>query len=132
MVGPQFPEPLPNFYDHVTLSHLNALGRSLSLSQKKEVMTALRVGKPPRWSRRMRVKKAYGSYHNDPVTLRDVNGYDTEVITMHDVWHMVDPFLQTPVRRSILSLFLRSSPLTFLKSTNLGPPTSIGDRPMLR
>jgi len=111
MVGTQLPEPLPNLYEHVTFSHLNTVGRSLSLSQRKEVMTALRVGQPPRRNRRLKKKKAIGSYHNEPVQLRDVYGYNTEIVTMYDVWHIVDPFLQTPVRRSLFSLVLRTSPI---------------------
>jgi len=103
-------EPLPRCHDYPSLDTLNLLGRSLSLPQKKEIMTALRIGLAPRRSRRQRSKKPLTTHRNEPVHLRDRLGNQLEVITMHDVWYILDPFLSSPVKRSLLSMLLRASP----------------------
>jgi len=111
MLGTRLPEPIPYSHNHVTFSDLNQLGRSLSLLQKKEVMTALRVGRVPRHSRRMIRDGVLRRSRLSLVHLRDIYGNETGTITMHDVWHILDSYLQTPVRRSLLSLVLRGSPI---------------------
>jgi hypothetical protein len=110
----RLPEPIPHLHDHPTLATLNQVCRSLSLSQKKEVLTAVRVGLAPRHSRRMRKKGAMMAMRRDPVTLLDEYGNKENTITMHDVYYLIDSYLTTPMRRSLLSMALRCSPIKLM------------------
>jgi hypothetical protein len=109
MPSNQLHEPIPRLQDHPALATINQLCRSLSLVQKKEIMTAVRVGLAPRRSRRLRRNGTLGKMRRDTVTLLDTYGNEKETITMQEVWLLLDSFLSTPMRRSLLSMALRCS-----------------------
>jgi len=111
MPGYRLPEPIPHLHDYPALATLNMVCRSLSLVQRKEVMTAVRVGLAPRHSRRLRREGTLTKMREVTVDLLDEWGNRRTTITMHDVWTLLDSFLTTPMRRSLLSMALRCSPI---------------------
>jgi hypothetical protein len=83
----------------------------MSLPQKKKVMTGLRVGVIPKYSRRQEIKEPRWKQHTDIVRLLSDTGQPSQDISMHDVWYLLAPLLATPTRRAILSVALRCSEL---------------------
>lgn len=83
----------------------------MSLIQKKKVMTGLRIGIVPKYSRRQKAKEPLWTHSSDIVRLLDSNLHPVQDINMADVWYLLSSFIATPVRRSILSVALRSAHL---------------------
>jgi hypothetical protein len=79
----------------------------MTLVQKKKVMTGLRVGVIPKFSRRQKAKEALWRQHYDLIRFLDTTRLPQQDISMHDAWYILAPFLATPTRRSILSVALR-------------------------
>jgi hypothetical protein len=119
MAAKRHDEPLPICPSLPILQIANQLCQSMSLVQKKKVMTGLRVGVVPKYSRRQKVKEPTWKQHSDIVRLLDAHKNPKQDISMHDVWYLLAPFLATPVRRSILSVALRCSNLLWLLECNL-------------
>jgi hypothetical protein len=104
-------EPLPISPNFPILRSTNEIIQSMTLVQKKKVMTGLRVGTVPKYSRRQKQKEALWRQHTDIIRILDRYAMPTKDIDMDDAWFMLAPFLATPVRRSILSTALRSAHL---------------------
>lgn len=83
----------------------------MSLVQKKKVMTGLRIGMIPKYSRRQKRLEPLWQQHYDIVRILNGHGAPTHDIDMSEVWFYLSSYIATPVRRSILSVALRSAHL---------------------
>jgi hypothetical protein len=83
----------------------------MTLIQKKKVMTGLRVGVVPKYSRRQKAHEPMWLQYTDILRLLDATGNPIQDIDMHDAWTLLAPMLATPTRRSILSVALRNAHL---------------------
>jgi len=99
----------PACHDYPFLAELNALLPSLPLDARKALMTCLRVGSHPKDNLRLRhgirgfLKSSYPIYDNA--------GEYRYTISASTIIQVVSPLLKTPLKRSILSIYLRGVPL---------------------
>jgi hypothetical protein len=100
--------PLP--IEAHALREVEEIVMSLPLSQRKDMMTILRVGAHPRRSSRLRRKLHTGAMSNLPVLVQ-IAPNRVKPLSWYSVLDAINPFLQTAVGRSILSSLLRSVPL---------------------
>jgi len=81
-----------------------------SLAQRKDIMTALRVGSIPRHNIRLR-KKFGGRYRDKFIAVPSAHD-TTTYVSWDQFWEFtIAPLVRSPVRRSILSVYLRTMEL---------------------
>jgi len=103
--------PLPTTPAYPILQQTNELLPSLPLYMRKEIMTALRVGVMPKHSIRLKLKLLKGR-ELESIPIFDSTGTIRSTITYRSLWELLEPMLETPIRRSMLSVALRATPIT--------------------